>query len=103
MYRPSVIVAEAREQSAPAAVVVERARYWTASRQKTAAHRFSKRGEGYSRVSSATVHRAILKRLPDLHQSSWSRNWKPFYEMLVDALHKGERQASSEFEKATTY
>ncbi|ECJ8140499.1 antitermination protein, partial [Salmonella enterica] len=29
-------------------------------------------GEGYSRVSSATVHRAILKRLPDLHQSSWS-------------------------------
>ena len=60
-------------------------------------------GEGYSRVSSATVHRAILKRLPDLHQSSWSRNWKPFYEMLVDALHKGERQASSEFEKATTY
>ncbi|MGU9777984.1 antitermination protein Q [Salmonella enterica] len=60
-------------------------------------------GEGYSRVSSATVHRAILKRLPDLHQSSWSRNWKPFYEMLIDVLHKGERHASSEFEKATTY
>ena len=59
-------------------------------------------GEGYSRVSSATVHRAILKRLPDLHQSSWSRNWKPFYEMLIDVLHKGERQASSEFEKATS-
>lgn len=60
-------------------------------------------GEGYSRVSSATVHRAILKHLPDLHQSSWSRNWKPFYEMLVDMLHKGERQAASEFEKATSY
>ncbi|EBY2665315.1 antitermination protein [Salmonella enterica subsp. salamae] len=60
-------------------------------------------GEGYSRVSSATVHRAILKRLPDLHQSSWSRNWKPFYEMLVDVLYKGERQAASEFEKATAY
>lgn len=60
-------------------------------------------GEGYSRVSSATVHRAILKRLPDLHQSSWSRNWKPFYEMLVDMLHKGERQAASEFEKSTSY
>ncbi|EBB3834212.1 antitermination protein [Salmonella enterica subsp. enterica serovar Carrau] len=59
-------------------------------------------GEGYSRVSSATVHRAILKRLPDLHRSSWSRNWKPFYEMLVDVLHKGERQASSEFENATS-
>ncbi|CAH6102863.1 antitermination protein [Citrobacter koseri] len=60
-------------------------------------------GEGYSRVSSATVHRAILKRLPDLHQSSWSRNWKPFYEMLVDMLHKGERHAALEFEKATSY
>ena len=60
-------------------------------------------GEGYSRVSSATVHRAIIKRLPDLHQSSWSRNWKPFYEMLVDVLHKGERHAASEFEKATSY
>ncbi|ECQ1026828.1 antitermination protein [Salmonella enterica subsp. diarizonae] len=60
-------------------------------------------GEGYSRVSSATVHRAILQRLPDLHQSSWSRNWKPFYEMLVDVLYKGECQAASEFEKATAY
>ena len=60
-------------------------------------------GEGYSRVSSATVHRAIVKRLPDLHQSSWSRNWKPFYEMLVDTLRQGERHAAVEFEKATTY
>ncbi|HCB3267208.1 TPA: antitermination protein [Citrobacter amalonaticus] len=60
-------------------------------------------GEGHSRVSSATVHRAIVKRLPDLHQSSWSRNWKPFYEMLVDTLRQGERRAAVEFEKATTY
>lgn len=60
-------------------------------------------GNGFSAVSSATVHRAILKRLPDLHQSSWSRNWKPFYEGLVDMLHKGERQAAAEFEKATIY
>ncbi|MDK1241282.1 antitermination protein [Cronobacter sakazakii] len=60
-------------------------------------------GNGFSAISSATVHRAILKRLPDLHQSSWSRNWKPFYEMLVDTLLKGERHAAVEFEKATTY
>lgn len=59
-------------------------------------------GEGYSRVPSATVHRAIVKCLPDLHQSSWSRNWKPFYEMLVDVLHKGERHAALEFEKVTS-
>ncbi|MES0302430.1 MULTISPECIES: antitermination protein [Enterobacteriaceae] len=60
-------------------------------------------GNGFSAISSATVHRAILKRLPDLHQSSWSRNWKPFYEMLVDTLHREERQAAAEFEKATSY
>ncbi|HCE4085063.1 TPA: antitermination protein [Escherichia coli] len=60
-------------------------------------------GNGFSAISSATVHRAILKRLPDLHQSSWSRNWKPFYEMLVDTLRQGERHAAVEFEKATTY
>lgn len=60
-------------------------------------------GNGFSVVSSATVHRAVLKRLPDLHQSSWSRNWKPFYEMLVDTLRHGERQAAIAFEKATTY
>ncbi|HAS0728181.1 antitermination protein [Enterobacter hormaechei] len=60
-------------------------------------------GNGFSAISSATVHRAIVKRLPDLHQSSWSRNWKPFYEMLVDTLRQGERHAAVEFEKATTY
>jgi hypothetical protein len=54
-------------------------------------------GNGFSVVPSATVHRAILKRLPDLHQSSWSRNWKPFYEGLVDMLLK--RQAAAEFER----
>lgn len=60
-------------------------------------------GNGFSAISSATVHRAILKRLPDLHQSSWSRNWKPFYEMLVETLRQGEHHAAVEFEKATTY
>ena len=59
-------------------------------------------GNGFSGTPSATIHRAILKRLPELHQSSWSRNWKPFYEKLVDILHRGERMAASEFEKATT-
>ena len=60
-------------------------------------------GNGYTKVTSATVHRAIIKRLPDLHQSSWSRNWKPFYEILVDLLHQGESQAASEFDKVTSY
>ncbi|EOM7492188.1 antitermination protein, partial [Escherichia coli] len=41
--------------------------------------------------------------IPNLHQSSWSRNWKPFYEKLVEILHKGERHAAGEFEKVTSY
>ncbi|MBK2670163.1 antitermination protein [Citrobacter portucalensis] len=61
------------------------------------------KGKGFSSVSSATVHRAIERNIPGLHQSSWSRNWKPFYEKLVDTLRKGERQAAEEFEKTTRY
>lgn len=58
-------------------------------------------GEGYSRMSSATVLRAIVKRLPNLHQSSWSRNWKPFYGKLVDICYYGERRAAAEFKQVT--
>ncbi|MCF0335265.1 antitermination protein [Raoultella terrigena] len=60
-------------------------------------------GNGFTSVKSADAHRAIQLHIPDLHQSSWSRNWKPFYERLVDMLCKGEKQAAAEFEKATCY
>lgn len=60
-------------------------------------------GNGFSTVSSATVHRAIQRCLPDLHQSSWSRNWKPFFERLVDVLHNEEKRAAVEFDKVTGY
>lgn len=60
-------------------------------------------GKGFASIKSANVHRAIQMNIPDLHQSSWSRNWKPFYEKLVDMLRQGERHAAVEFEKATTY
>jgi hypothetical protein len=58
-------------------------------------------GNGFSAVSSATVHRAILKRLPDLHQSSWSRNWKSFYEALVEKCLHEEKKADIAFQNAT--
>lgn len=60
-------------------------------------------GKGFTSIKSANVHRAIQMNIPDLHQSSWSRNWKPFYEMLVDVLWKGEQHADAEFGKATRY
>ncbi|HFJ0016158.1 antitermination protein [Shigella boydii] len=60
-------------------------------------------GKGFVSIKSATVHRAIQIYIPDLHQSSWSRNWKPFYEKLIDILYQGEQHAAGEFEKATSY
>ncbi len=58
-------------------------------------------GKGFADVPSATVHRAILNHLPDLHQSSWSRNWRPFYEHLVDICWRAEKMADSEFQQVT--
>ncbi|WP_312384213.1 antitermination protein [Atlantibacter subterraneus] len=56
---------------------------------------------GFTQVSSATVHRAILHLVPGLHQSTWSRNWKPLYEKLVDECNRQERRAGEEFSKIT--
>ncbi|HDI3023796.1 TPA: antitermination protein [Cronobacter turicensis] len=58
-------------------------------------------GNGFSSIPSTVAYRAVLKYLPDLHVRTWTRNWKPFYERLVDVLYKHERQAASEFEKVT--
>ncbi|AXC69662.1 antitermination protein [Salmonella enterica subsp. diarizonae serovar 59:z10:-] len=58
-------------------------------------------GKGFADVPSAAVHRAILNYLPDLHQSSWSRNWKPFYEHLVDICWRAEKMADNEFQQVT--
>lgn len=58
-------------------------------------------GKGFADVPSAAVHRAVLKHLPDLHQSSWSRNWKPFYERLVDICWWAEKMADNEFQQVT--
>lgn len=45
-----------------------------------------------------------VKKVSPVHAVAVSNavNWKPFYEMLVDVLHKGEHHASSEFEKVTS-
>ncbi|MKA16007.1 antitermination protein [Salmonella enterica subsp. enterica] len=58
-------------------------------------------GKGFTDVPSTAAHRAILTYLPDLHQSTWSRNWKPFYERLVDICWWAEKMADSEFQQVT--
>ena len=58
-------------------------------------------GRGYRRMPSSTAFRAINVLVPDLTQSSWSRNWKPFFEKLVAKCEIEENHADAMFRKAT--
>lgn len=56
---------------------------------------------GYRRMPSSTAFRAINVLVPDLTQSSWSRNWKPFFEKLVAKCEIEESHADAMFRKVT--
>ncbi|UYK05193.1 antitermination protein Q [Yersinia enterocolitica] len=58
-------------------------------------------GIGYKRTPSTTTYRAITALLPELTQSSWSRNWKPFYASLVAKCDIEESYAEDEFQRIT--
>ncbi|CZY10801.1 antitermination protein [Enterobacter ludwigii] len=58
-------------------------------------------GNGFSGVPSTAAYKAILKRVPDLHVTTWTRNWKPFLTALVDICHQEEAKAEREFQVAT--
>ena len=60
-------------------------------------------GNGFSAVPSTAAYKAILKRVPDLHVRTWTRNWKPFLEVLVDVCHREEQKADSAFQDATSF
>ncbi|WP_024557616.1 antitermination protein [Franconibacter pulveris 1160] len=60
-------------------------------------------GNGFSSVPSTAAHKAVLKRLPDLHVRTWTRNWKPFLEVLVGICHQEEAKADREFQAATSF
>lgn len=59
-------------------------------------------GNGFSSVPSTAAHKAILKRVPDLHVRTWTRNWKPFLEALVGICQQEEGKAAREFHEATS-
>lgn len=59
-------------------------------------------GNGFSSVPSTAAHKAILKRVPDLHVRTWTRNWKPFLEALVGICQQEEGKAAREFQNATS-
>lgn len=60
-------------------------------------------GNGFSSVPSTAAHKTILKRLPDLHVRTWTRNWKPFLEVLVSICNQEEIKAEQEFQRATNF
>lgn len=58
-------------------------------------------GRGYRRMPSSTAFRAINVLVPELTQSSWSRNWKPFFEKLVAKCEIEESHADLVFQRIT--
>ncbi|HHD2942214.1 antitermination protein [Enterobacter kobei] len=59
-------------------------------------------GNGFSAVPSTAAYKVILKRVPDLHVRTWTRNWKPFLEELVSICQQEEGNAAREFQAATS-
>lgn len=58
-------------------------------------------GLGVKRQPSSVAFRAIRALLPELTQSAWSRNWKPFYDSLITKCEMEESLADSAFHKVT--
>ncbi|EMB4327002.1 antitermination protein [Pluralibacter gergoviae] len=58
-------------------------------------------GHGFSSVPSTAAHKAILRKLPDLHVRTWTRNWKPFLDVLVNKCWHEERRADIAFSATT--
>ncbi|HCR2007928.1 TPA: antitermination protein [Enterobacter cloacae subsp. dissolvens] len=60
-------------------------------------------GNGFSSVPSTVVYKVIQKRVPELHVRTWTRNWKPFMEGLIDICIREETLANREFTRVTGF
>ncbi|EAZ5969085.1 antitermination protein [Salmonella enterica] len=58
-------------------------------------------GKGFSSVPSTVAYKVVLKRVPELHVRTWTRNWKPFLESLVDICWREEAKADRAFQEAS--
>ncbi|RRZ90273.1 antitermination protein [Erwinia sp. 198] len=58
-------------------------------------------GRGYKRMPASRAYRAVSLLLPNLHERTWNRNWKPFFEMLVTKCEIEESHADTQFRKVT--
>lgn len=53
-------------------------------------------GRGYSRLPAEDVRRDICDKVFDLPETSWRRNIKPFYEMLIQECFKEQENAEKQ-------
>lgn len=58
-------------------------------------------GRGYARLPAENVRRALMDSGIELSQPTWSRNWKPFYESLIEKLFQGESHADTVLKTVT--
>ncbi|MBD2811899.1 antitermination protein [Xenorhabdus sp. Vera] len=58
-------------------------------------------GRGYSRLPAEDVRRAICDEVMDLPETTWRRNFKPFYEALIKECFREEANADLVLSKLT--
>ncbi|WP_410517418.1 antitermination protein [Pantoea allii] len=58
-------------------------------------------GRGYARLPAETVRRAVGYVVMAVSQPTWSRNFKPFYEALINQCHKEESIAGDMLQRVT--
>ncbi|KOP35198.1 antitermination protein [Xenorhabdus sp. GDc328] len=58
-------------------------------------------GRGYSRLPAEDVRRVICDTVMELPETTWRRNFKPFYEGLIQECFKEEEEADSILSKLT--
>lgn len=59
-------------------------------------------GRGFKRTPGTTAYKAIMALLPDLHERTWNRNWRPLYELLVTKCEQEENHADAVFHRITS-
>lgn len=58
-------------------------------------------GKGFTTTPSTKIYAAIVTLVPELHPRTWTRNWKPFFETLVDTCRDEEDNAAQIFDALT--
>ncbi|MEM6049599.1 antitermination protein [Erwinia sp. P7711] len=58
-------------------------------------------GRGFRRMPATRAFRAVKLLVPELHERTWNRNWKPFFEKLVTKCEIEENHADAEFRRVT--